>query len=347
MTRQIYLFDSCAFRSMIDKRESKIPFEQIIKEAKEDKALIVITPYTLYELFKHIHTKEQFREESLKLCFVTEFFVKDVDHITGEAGFQQGWKYVFDYKLHTDDEEFYFNKFNELNKKVYDGLENKFIDYVIILSRLYFIFKGINEKKLIKSEYRAMLHYLDHTLSKASIPAIKSILGFIDPSMGKKSLSKDLVTVACIGVVASAMALLDIDKAGAKFDADIYKKLQMKYMEQLNPQISDFGETLFQLEKDTLERTNNKVTKKDAIQMATQFYGDSLYLSGLKKLLNNHYISKDILNSLIDLTNCYVASLLSGSIFVTEETKWIDLVMETENDNMAASKGFYTEYLGR
>ena len=78
--------------------------------------------------------------------------------------------------------------------------------------------------------------------------------------------------------------------------------------------------------------------------MATQFYGDSLYLNGLKMLLCNHYISKDILNSLIDLTNCYVASLLKDSIFVTEETKWIDLIMETNDENMAKSKEFYKAY---
>lgn len=116
--RKLYLFDSCAFRTMIDKKESNIPFETILAEVKSNTALIVISPYTLFELLKHIHSKEQFREESLKLCFVTEFWVCDIDNVTGESGLQQGWKYVFDYKLHTEDEEFYFDQFNKLSEKV-------------------------------------------------------------------------------------------------------------------------------------------------------------------------------------------------------------------------------------
>lgn len=191
-----------------------------------------------------------------------------------------------------------------------------------------------------------MLYYLDNYLHEWSVPSIKSIIQFVDPTLGKKSLSKDLITVCCIGVVASAMALLEITKKDLGLTSEIYSKLQMQYMEQLNPTISDFGATLSKLEKEMLSRTKNKIKKETIIEMATG-YKESVYLEGLRKLLRNGYISKDILNSLIDLTNCYLGSFLHNCVFVTEENKWIDLVMESNNKGLSLSKDFYRTYFGR
>lgn len=339
MTR--YLFDSCSFKSMLNDDHTCFNYSKIIDEVKSGQSMIVVTPYTIYEVFKYLKDVSQFREESLKLAFKTEFWVKDIDGVLGSNSYEQGVWFVFKFHIHTDSE---FEKFNaELDKyenDIINSIKETALMYAKVLAKMFLVLKYLKPNGKMDSKASFALKVIDNAIKNNEILWKNIVPMFHLRQNTNEEIVRQIVELIVTHSISDAFAWYDLATLGIPLNDPIaFRNTSIKYRVRFNTTIEKLSDELTNLKMNKAKEMNKSKIKKDISQYVLDGTNP---IEAYEMLLNCNYLTNDVFNDIIDLRNYSLAcSMGENIIYLTEEKKWIDLIYKSSNKSLELTKEFY------
>lgn len=332
-----YLLDTNSFDDYINDNNSFYDLRFIKQQVENKEAIVFITPYTLYEYLN----KQQFVSEKNNVFELVkrEFYVLNINKLIGDEHIssEQGYDFWFEFGLHLDDNfETYNKKINSFYKKIAESLFPKMLTYSHILASLYLYFRytilGFSD-----NEIKKIINIENHILNQNSKVLNAFYLTYQhDYKRNFKYLLISLMLQIVSATITSYEQRND-EYDDSKFNSEMIKRFDIEhdYFSKCD---------LLHMEKAAKKASKNRVNRNYVLKKYG-FANHGIIEDCFLYLIANDFYSKDLFNDFIDITNIFIIKKIDNSVIVTNESKWIQLLLKTKDPQYKRTIDFIKNFL--
>ena len=336
----------------------KFDYEGVKAFIEEQKVLLTITPYTLYECIQGCRTIEEVRERGQQMMRLWDFWVLNMNGIIGkEYAFEFGPDFSFSLHLGNGTTEDFLAKRKELRLKVIESLTPRIILMSQMVAVVYMLATEGNNKngtilkkriELALSEYfleqpnfRTQTYCFFETPSRAGLTIIDGILTKTEED------AKDSLNWLIHSFAVQIMNVTRVIVGGGKMSMG---ELNHRIITENYKTADDYDEKeMRDACKAFLKQHRNEITIKGYVDGALKG-NDTIFKHLFKKVLTDWFLGngagRNLMNTVIDYVNVGVVESLEKFpvVYMTEEKKFVELIMGLKDKRLELTQAFYDRY---
>lgn len=358
----ILIMDTCCFLNFLRGKGAatdRFDYSGVKEFIGKSGFQISITPYTLYECIQGCDTLEKFLERRGEMLALWDFWVLNLNGILPEGcTFEFGPDFVFSV---TTAEGFVARR-RELREKVYTTLIPRIILLAQLIAVVYLLVTERREDGTYPGEMRRRIQYaLSGYFQEEPIFKVQLYSYFESPdnlgltiregelvrtSIDAKDKLSEIIHGFATQIMNVTRVIMDEKKLGVAFSIG---ELNSRIVQEEFRKAGHFPmDEMRKQGKDYLKRNKNVITLDRYVDNALQGY-DTIFKHLYKKVLIDWFsggVGKKLFNTIIDYVNTGTLESFSNApvIYMTEETKFIDLVMSLNTPQARLTQRFYKQY---
>ena len=360
------VMDSCCFIDYLEGNNDEFDYQGIKSFIKENDYLLVITPYTLYELIQNLNTVTQIKKRRNDFLAAGDFWVVNLNKVLDAEGFEYGLDFLFSLHMVKDEELLEYDKERfKPREKVYHSLFRKMFFFAQLVAICCVVFEECDEQGVISPDVELQIKMIDDFFDAKREYYEWNFDRFFAQSDGKdymgrdgrfckghdaKELLSEQLWDLIIQIISKTTVQREVVNKREEIDDNEYNRRIVQQYFLTRDKYKDHNHALHNLLKDCDNRTNSKIGIDIIVRMAFNKNNYDIVMKSYKllldKLFSNNGAGKKFCNHFIDMTNVAMVETLNdyNVIVLTRDKAWQSILLDTVYKSQRINLDFYKKY---